>query len=68
MNGTGSVLSGEAREFVFRFCSEKQGAFLESWILRIAPRLRFRLDPIYLYGVATLKDEDRFEIPAQLQI
>ncbi|KAG0556071.1 hypothetical protein KC19_11G023700 [Ceratodon purpureus] len=56
MNGAGSVLPGEAREFKFRFSSDVEGFFMESWVLRIAPKLRRPFKPLYLKGVATLKE------------
>jgi len=62
MNGTGSVLPGEAREFIFKFSSDVEGFFMESWVLRVAPRMRRPLKPLYLKGVATLKEIDRYGI------
>lgn len=59
MNGTGSVLPGEAREFIFRFSSDVEGFFMESWVLRVAPRMRRIFKPLYLKGVATFKPIDR---------
>lgn len=58
MNGSGSVLAGEKKTFRFRFKSDVAGVFLESWVIRIAPRLpaRWSLDPIFLKGVALSED------------
>ena len=62
MNGAGSVLPGEAREFKFRFSSDVEGFFMESWVLRIAPKLRRPFKPLYLKGVATLKELNWYEM------
>ena len=64
MNGSGSVLPGEAREFVFKFCSDVEGFFMESWVLRVAPKLRRPFKPLYLKGVATLKELNWYGIDA----
>lgn len=59
MNGSGSILAGEHKTFTFRFKSDVPGVFLESWVIRIAPRLprQWTLDPIFLKGVAFSEDK-----------
>lgn len=61
MNGAGSLLAGQCMTATFTFSADVPGVFLESWVLRIAPRLpvHWSLDPLYLKGVAFADDHFR---------
>ena len=60
MKMKGSLLKGETQEFSFKFTSDVPGAFLESWELTIAPKLKGDRLRVSVMGFALLEDTKRF--------